>query len=73
MIPRYYIWKTEPHWRIKVWTVQAHACNPTYPAGRDEKDHDLKPAWTNSMWDPILKISNTKQGRQNDSSSRATA
>jgi hypothetical protein len=23
----------------------AHACNPTYSGGRDQEDHDLKPAW----------------------------
>jgi hypothetical protein len=33
----------------------AHACNPSYPRGRDQEDHGLKPAQANSSQDPILK------------------
>jgi hypothetical protein len=34
----------------------AHACNPSYSAGRDQKDYSWKAApWANSSGDPILK------------------
>jgi hypothetical protein len=33
----------------------AHACNPSYSGGRDQEDQALKPAWANSLQDPILK------------------
>jgi hypothetical protein len=33
----------------------AHACNPSYSGGRDQ-DHGSKPAWVNSLWDPISKV-----------------
>jgi hypothetical protein len=33
----------------------AHACNPSYSGGRDQEDHGLKPAWENSLRDPISK------------------
>jgi hypothetical protein len=33
----------------------AHACNPSYSGGRDQQDHDLKPAQKNSSQDPISK------------------
>jgi hypothetical protein len=33
----------------------AHTCNPTYSGGRDQEDHGSKPAWANSLRDPILK------------------
>jgi hypothetical protein len=32
----------------------AHACNPSYTGGRDQ-DSSLKPAWVNSLGDPISK------------------
>jgi hypothetical protein len=35
----------------------AHAYNPSYLGGRDQEDHDSKPA-------PISKIPNTRQGKQ---------
>jgi hypothetical protein len=47
------------------------ACNPSYPGGRDQEDHSLKPA--NSSWDPISKIPNRKQGWQSGSSGTAPA
>jgi hypothetical protein len=33
----------------------AHACNPSYSAGRDQEDHSSKPAQANSLQDPNLK------------------
>jgi hypothetical protein len=39
----------------------AHACNPSYSGGRDQKDHGLKPAQANSSQDPILKKTFTKR------------
>jgi hypothetical protein len=33
----------------------AHACKPSYSGGRDQEDHNLKPAPTNSSQDPISK------------------
>jgi hypothetical protein len=33
----------------------AHACNPSYSGGRDQKDQGLNPAWKNSSQDPISK------------------
>jgi hypothetical protein len=35
--------------------LMAHACNPSYSGGRDQEDQGLKPAWANSLKDPILK------------------
>jgi hypothetical protein len=51
----------------------AHTCNPNYSGGRDQKDHNLKPAQTNSSQDPISKIANTKQGWWSGSSDRVPA
>jgi hypothetical protein len=42
--------------------VSAHACNPSYSAGRDQEAHDSKPAWANSFRDPALKKPITKKG-----------
>jgi hypothetical protein len=33
----------------------AHTCNPSYSGGRDQEDQGSKPAWANSLQDPILK------------------
>jgi hypothetical protein len=33
----------------------AHTCNPSYSGGRDQEDFGSKPAWTNSLQDPISK------------------
>jgi hypothetical protein len=33
----------------------AHSYNPSYSGGRDQEDQGLKPAWTNSLQDPISK------------------
>jgi hypothetical protein len=32
------------------------ASNPSYSGGRDQEDHSSKPAWANSLQDPISKI-----------------
>jgi hypothetical protein len=51
-----------------VWV--AHACNPSYIGGRDQKDGGLKPAQANSSLDSILKITNTKKDWWSDSRGR---
>jgi hypothetical protein len=43
------------------WVAQA--CNPSYLGGRDQEDHSSKPAWANSLRDPILKIPIIKKGQ----------
>jgi hypothetical protein len=40
----------------------AHACNPSYSGGGDQKDHGWNPTWANSSQDPILKKNNQKKG-----------
>jgi hypothetical protein len=40
----------------------AHSCNPSFPGGRDQKDRDSKPAWAKSLWDPLSKKKNYKNG-----------
>jgi hypothetical protein len=40
----------------------AHAYNLSYPGGRDQEDHDLKPAQANSSMSPYLEKSFTKIG-----------
>jgi hypothetical protein len=39
----------------------AHACNPRYSGGRDQEDHNSRPAWANSLPDPISKTHITKR------------
>jgi hypothetical protein len=39
-----------------------HPCNPSYSRGRDQKDRSLKPAWANSLQDPISKNTQHKKG-----------
>jgi hypothetical protein len=39
----------------------AHACDPSYSGGGDQKDHYLKPAQANSLQAPILNIPITKK------------
>jgi hypothetical protein len=36
----------------------AHTCNPSYSGGREQEDHDSKPAQANSSGDPISKKQN---------------
>jgi hypothetical protein len=45
----------------------AHTCNPSYSGGRDQEDGGLKPVWTNSLRDPILKNPSQKKGWWSDS------
>jgi hypothetical protein len=40
----------------------ARTYNPSYSGGRNQEDHDLKPAQANSFWDPISKKPITKKG-----------
>jgi hypothetical protein len=40
-----------------------HAYNPSNSGGRDQEDHCLKPAWTNSLRDLLLKILNNNKKR----------
>jgi hypothetical protein len=40
----------------------AHACNPSYPGGRDQEDCHLKPAWENRSKRPYLEKPFTKTG-----------
>jgi hypothetical protein len=40
----------------------AHACNPSYSGGRQQEDCSSKPAWANSLQDPISKKHFTKKG-----------
>jgi hypothetical protein len=37
------------------WAPVIHTCNPSNSGGRDQEDHTLKPAWANSLQDPISK------------------
>jgi hypothetical protein len=39
----------------------AHACNPSYSGGRDQKDQGSKPAWANSSRDLISKNPSQKK------------
>jgi hypothetical protein len=41
---------------------EVHACNPSYPGGRDQEDRSLKPAQANSLWNPISKNPSQKLG-----------
>jgi hypothetical protein len=40
----------------------AHTCYPSYSEGRGQEDHSSKPAWANSLQDPILKKTLHKKG-----------
>jgi hypothetical protein len=64
------IWEDEEVLEMSLVLV-AHACNPSYSGGRDQENHGLKTARANSSQDCISKITNTKNGRQSDSSGRA--
>jgi hypothetical protein len=44
------------------WAPVAHTYNPSYLGGRDQKDHDLKPACANSSMRPYLEKPFTKIG-----------
>jgi hypothetical protein len=34
-------------------TLVAHTYNTSYSGGRDQEDHGSRPAWANSLQDPI--------------------
>jgi hypothetical protein len=40
----------------------AHACNPSYSEGRDQKNHSLKSAQVNNSQDSILKKTHHRKG-----------
>jgi hypothetical protein len=40
----------------------AHACNPSYSGGRDQKDHSSKPAWAKQFPRTYLKKPHHKKG-----------
>jgi hypothetical protein len=44
----------------KCWTLVAHTCNTSYSEGRNQEDHDLKPAQTKSSMSPCLEKPFTK-------------
>jgi hypothetical protein len=44
------------------WVPVAHACNPSYSGGRDQKDSGSKPARANSFTRPYLEKPFTKIG-----------
>jgi hypothetical protein len=53
------------HWTLKNFTSRAlvaYTYNPNYSGGRDQEDHGLKLAWTNSFRDPISKNPSQKKG-----------
>jgi hypothetical protein len=39
----------------------AYIYNPSYSGGRDQEDQSSKPAWANSLWDPISKNPSQKR------------
>jgi hypothetical protein len=41
----------------------AHAYNPSYSGGSDQEDHGSKPAWANSLPDPVSKKKKHKKKR----------
>jgi hypothetical protein len=44
-----------------------HECNPNYSGDKDQEDHGLKPAQTNSLQDPVLeKILHKEKGWWSD-------
>jgi hypothetical protein len=53
--------------KVTSQALVAHACNPSYPGGRDQKDHGSKPAWGNSLRDLISKIHKRKRKRNGSS------
>jgi hypothetical protein len=57
--------------RIKssLQVLVTHTCNPNYLGSRDQEDR--KPVQTNSLRDPISKLSNMKKDWQSGSSGRA--
>jgi hypothetical protein len=56
------------HWHLKTKLCS----NTSYSEGRDQKDTGLRPAWANSLQDPLSKIHNTEKGWQNGSRDKCT-
>jgi hypothetical protein len=59
--------KVKPSWRCRgflkklfIWAPVALTCNPSYLGGWVWEDWGLRPAWANSSWDPISKITKDK-------------
>jgi hypothetical protein len=51
------------HIKTCTYTSQAphaHTCNSSYLGGWNWDDHAWRPAWANSLWDPISKITRAK-------------
>jgi hypothetical protein len=44
-----------------VQALVAHACNPSYFGDRDQEDRGSRPAWANSLRDPISKLKKKKK------------
>jgi hypothetical protein len=60
--PGWVLWYICPQDHQKIWVPVAHAYNPSYSSGRDQEDQGLKPAWANSLQDPIFKKTHHKKG-----------
>jgi hypothetical protein len=43
------------------WAPVADICNPSYSGDRNQEDRSSKPAWSNSLQDPISKNSSHKR------------
>jgi hypothetical protein len=48
------------HFKSLGWALLAYACNPSYLGGWDWENRGSRPAWANSPWDPISKITREK-------------
>jgi hypothetical protein len=57
---------------VACWGLVAYSYNPSYSGGRDQEDHELKPAWENNSRDLISKKPNTKKAWRSSSSRRAS-
>jgi hypothetical protein len=42
--------------------LEAHSCNPSYSAGRDQEDHGSKPVSSKSFMTPYLEKTHRKKG-----------
>jgi hypothetical protein len=42
------------------WVPVAHTYNPSCSGDWDQEDHGFRPAWANTLWDPISKITRVK-------------
>jgi hypothetical protein len=56
---------------LEAWSLQAHACNPSYLGGRLKSgDHSLRPAWANSSRPHFHKNNQSKMNWRCGSSGR---